>query len=157
MSLRLVLLVAALGASGIIAMSGRAEARHAAPGVTALPWRRVDLGTAPAPTPNERAVVLYVSASCPHCGRVSAYVDSTVRADGRRLIVLSTDPPAAMEAWATRTGVRGILARDTARAMRRALDVRFVPTMIAWDAAGRGWRVTGADLLPVRRALEASR
>lgn len=122
-----------------------------------LPWRRVAMGAEPAPAEGEPVALLYVSATCPHCEGVATYTDSTMRAHGRRLLVVSADDDSTMRQWRGRTGVQSPIVRDSARAMKRALNVRFVPLLVAWSATGDAKAVTGADRVAMRRALEATR
>ncbi|MCE2942989.1 MAG: peroxiredoxin family protein [Gemmatimonadota bacterium] len=155
--------LAALAALGATATAGLATTdlhrtgESPVPSEQLMPWRRTAIAASDLPSRGARPIVLYVSAACPHCEGVTRYVDSVARAHRRRLIVVSADADSVMARWMARTGIAAAVARDTALAMRRALDVRFVPTLVTWRADGSALRVVGADRRPVRRALEASR
>lgn len=155
--------LAALAALGATATAGLATTdlhrtgESPVPSEQLMPWRRTAIAASDLPSRGARPIVLYVSAACPHCEGVTRYVDSVARAHRRRLIVVSADAGSVMARWMARTGIAAAVARDTALAMRRALDVRFVPTLVTWRADGSALRVVGADRRPVRRALEASR
>jgi hypothetical protein len=145
-----------LAAVALVAVGGE-RAGAPTPPPSALPWRRMAMGTEPVPSASERAAILYVSATCPHCEGVATYADSVMRSHGRRLLVVSADTDSAMRAWRARTGVRAVVVRDSARAMKRALNVRFVPLLVAWNTNGGARSATGDDRVAVRRALEATR
>lgn len=155
--------LAALAALGATATAGLATTdlhrtgESPVPSEQLMPWRRTAIAASDLPSRGARPIVLYVSAACPHCEGVTRYVDSVARAHRRRLIVVSADADSVMARWMARTGIAAAVVRDTALAMRRALDVRFVPTLVTWRADGSALRVVGADRRPVRRALEASR
>ncbi|MFN9215591.1 MAG: peroxiredoxin family protein [Gemmatimonadota bacterium] len=155
--------LAALAALGATATAGLATTdlhrtgESPVPSEQLMPWRRTAIAASDLPSRGARPIVLYVSAACPHCEGVTRYVDSVARAHRRRLIVVSADADSVMARWMARTGIAAAVARDTALAMRRALDVRFVPTLVTWRADGSALRVVGADRRPVRRAREASR
>jgi hypothetical protein len=155
--LLLPVLTAAAAAVAVVETGASAPAPAAASSATVLPWRRVDMHREPAPATSEPVVLLYVAASCPHCEGVATYTDSAAHAQGRRLLVVSADADSTMRRWRARTGVRAPIVFDTARAMKRALGVRFVPLVVAWHANGTSRRATGADRVAVRRALEATR
>lgn len=159
MSLRLTLLIlsGALAAALLALVDSQVASAAPAPAAHTMPWRRTAIDEAQVPRPGDRSVLLYVSASCPHCEGVTRYVDSTARYQRRPLLVISADAESTMHRWMARTGVSAVVVRDTSLAMRRALDVRFVPALVAWDSIGVGVRVTGADRRPIRRALEATR
>ena len=155
--------LAALAALGATATAGLATTdlhrtgESPVPSEQLMPWRRTAIAASDLPSRGARPIVLYVSAACPHCEGVTRYVDSVARAHRRRLIVVSADADSVMARWMARTGIAAAVVRDTALAMRRALDVRFVPTLVTWRADGSALRVVGADRRPGRRALEASR
>lgn len=135
----------------------RADADAArVPVKSALPWSAVGDSSAPTPAAASRAI-LYVSAACPHCEGVARYVDSLARTAGVPLVIMSPDADSLMALWRRRTGVQAPIRRDARRAMRRALLVQYVPTLVAWDADGRGWRAVGADRRAMGRVLEAAR
>jgi hypothetical protein len=136
---------------------GTAAASESSLRIQALPWKRVTFDRSALPRFEHGTVLLYVAAACPHCAGIATYLDSAAVADGRTLLILSADPANTMDAWRRRHGIRAGVVGDTAIAMRRALHVRAVPTMVAWGSDGTAHRVVGADRRSHRRAWEASR
>ena len=126
---------------------------HAPPPSARLPWGRLTGAPTAVPHTGRPHALLYVSATCPHCEGLARYVDSLAASTGVPLVVVSADAPSAMTAWRARTGVRAPILTDASRAMQRALLLRFVPTLVAWDAAGQGRRVTGVNRRAIRRAF----
>ena len=156
--IRRLLLPLMLVAVLVAAASGREPTGEPAPPSSArLPWARLTGAATTAPQTRRPHALLYVSATCPHCEGVARYVDSLAASAAVPLVVVSADPPSAMTAWRARTGVRAPILTDSSRAMRRALLLRFVPTLVAYDVTGEGRRVTGVNRRAIRHAMGEAR
>lgn len=118
-----------------------------------LPFDRVAPVRGVVPPAGHSAVLLFITTSCPHCIPLTRYVDSVQRARGRAVWVVTADSGAALEQWIARSGHTGPVLRDSARALQRALLVRWVPTVVALDASGTVRAVAGADQRRQVRAL----
>jgi peroxiredoxin len=119
-----------------------------------LPWQRVDLRGLPRPEPHAPVAILYVQARCPHCASAAIYLDSLRRETNAPLFVASADSPADADAFAAKHRLGRPVIRDTARALRRALNVHAVPTLFVIGTDGRVREVIGAQSrAELRRAL----
>lgn len=109
--------------------------------VRALPWHRASTPVAPAPRPP--VALLFVLPSCPHCEGVVRAADAEAARLGLDLRVIAGEGPEEARAWAMRVRLRAPLVLDSARALRRALLVRFVPTLVVVGADGSAQRLVG--------------
>lgn len=108
--------------------------------------------------PAAPAAYLFVAASCPHCVGVSRYADSLRLALGVPLVIVSLDPPDVAESWRGRTRLLAPVIADTARALRRALLIQYVPTLVTIDRQHVARTVVGAGRrVDAREALESLR
>ncbi len=156
--LRVALAALVLSLVGSTVVAGRPDAD---------PPRRLDPAQLPlhrttaAPTlrqPRAPAAYLFVAATCPHCAGLSRYTDSLRLALGVPLVIVSLDPLDVAESWRSRTRLLAPVIADTARAMRRALLVQYVPTLVTIDRAQTTRTVVGAGRrVDVRRAMDALR
>jgi hypothetical protein len=72
--------------------------------------------------------------------------------------MVSVDPPAAAESWRSRLRLHAPVVADTAHAMRRALLVPYVPTLVTIDRRGVARTIAGAGRrVDARHALESLR
>lgn len=111
--------------------------------VDALPWHRAAAPAPAAPPARPPIALLYVLPSCPHCEEVVRTADAEAARRGLDLRVIAGDRAEDANAWAMRVRLRAPLVHDSASALRRALLVRYVPTLVVVRTDGRAERLVG--------------
>lgn len=149
----LALLVMGSGALLGVVLRGTPAAAHGeALSADALPWDALVLDGATPPARGGPGALLYVQRRCSHCAATAYRFDSIVAHTGISGFIVTNDSATAAREYARELGLRRAIAVDTGSLMLRALGVRFVPTLVVFDAKGNASTSLGS-----RSAAELAR
>lgn len=122
------------------------------PPLDSLPWSSV----ARVQEPRAPVAVLYVQSGCSHCSPAAAAFDSMTSTRLMVGIIMTSDSAPAADAYRKKLSLRRPIALDSSKAMLHALQIRSVPTLIAFSRDGTRRVVVGfRDARAYARLLRA--